>query len=485
MKKLTDSRFTYGVGVLLLVALVLRWPFLSGSFWLDEAAQALESARPLAQQLAISADFQPPLFHLVVYVLARFSHQEWWLRLASLAPGLLSIVWTVRLARRRLDNESALVAGAVLTFSALHIFFSQELRPYSLAVWWAVASWDALDRRRWRCLALTTAAGLYTSYVFIFWPLALLVLAVLQRSWRIAWRSLAVSGIFFLAWYPFLRAQLAAGAALRQSLPGWEQVVSLPQAKALLLTITKFLVGPMLVDFTWLYLVVIGGTVAGGGLVLVWLWCRGTTASRQKWLELNLVLILPLLAAWLFSFLVPVVQPKRVLFLYPALALLLAHFWFSRHWAARWLVAVFFVWQMVAIGGYWLQPAWQRENWRSAITTIEDNFSTANTAIIFSFNAPFAPWDWYSREEFTTYQTGLAPLQSLAELDSKLVGMERYRYVIVFDYLRDLTDPYRLIDAYLQQKEYRELGSYTYANLGVIRVWEQSKLYAGISHEPS
>lgn len=46
--------------LILLLALALRLPLLGGSFWLDEAAQYLESARPFSQQLAIREDFQPP-----------------------------------------------------------------------------------------------------------------------------------------------------------------------------------------------------------------------------------------------------------------------------------------------------------------------------------------------------------------------------------------------------------------------------------------
>ena len=44
-------------------ALLLRLILINSSFWLDEAAQALESIRPLSQQLQIQNDFQPPLYH--------------------------------------------------------------------------------------------------------------------------------------------------------------------------------------------------------------------------------------------------------------------------------------------------------------------------------------------------------------------------------------------------------------------------------------
>ena len=123
--------------LILFVALLLRLPLLSGSFWLDEAAQALESVRPLSQQLNITSDFQPPLFHLVVHFLSLVSHAEWWLRLASLIPGLITIYFTFRIGCRfsgSPDEASAksgrlvgLIAGLLLATSQFHVFYSQEL----------------------------------------------------------------------------------------------------------------------------------------------------------------------------------------------------------------------------------------------------------------------------------------------------------------------------------------------------------------------
>jgi len=97
--------------VILLVALVLRLPLLTGSFWLDEAAQALESIRPLAQQTDITGDFQPPLFHYLIHFAVQASRAEWWLRLwGSLIPGIIT-VW----ATYQLSKKLCAAAGHLLT----------------------------------------------------------------------------------------------------------------------------------------------------------------------------------------------------------------------------------------------------------------------------------------------------------------------------------------------------------------------------------
>lgn len=126
---------------ILSLAFLLRLPLLNGSFWLDEAAQALESSRPLSQQLELVPDFQPPLLHLIVHFALYFDQSQWWLRLiGALIPGLVTIGITYFIALRLTSARTALMVGFLLATSSLHIFYSQELRPYSLPAMWAVLS---------------------------------------------------------------------------------------------------------------------------------------------------------------------------------------------------------------------------------------------------------------------------------------------------------------------------------------------------------
>jgi hypothetical protein len=482
---MNERRFQFWQWGVLAAALAVRLPQLAGSFWLDEAAQALESARPLTQQLQLAGDFQPPLYHLIVALLVRVSTAEAWLRLASLIPALLTVWLTVKLARRWLSPEASLAAGAAVAFSNLHIFYSQELRPYSLAVFWAVLAWDLLERRHWRSFCLAVTAGIFTSYVYLFWPLGLLAVSMINRQLKTVIRSLAVSGLFFLAWWPSFLGQLRAGAALRTDLPGWEAVVSLPQMKALVLVPVKFLTGVLPLEPDWRYGVLLGAAGVWLGLAVIRTWLRSDPARRRAALEWLVLLASPLFAAGVVSFVTPVVQPKRLLFLLPPAAVLLGWLARNRGRLGPALFGLYLIVQLLATAGYWTQPALQRENWRGAIAVIDQTFSPENTAVVFGFSGPFAPWDWYTHQPYVTYSTGLRPLPDLEAARIALAGIERYRYVIVFDYLRDLTDPYRLIEARLAEMKYRRLGEYTYPNLGVIRVFEQNQLYAGVAHGPS
>ncbi|MBD3279202.1 MAG: hypothetical protein GF390_00640, partial [Candidatus Pacebacteria bacterium] len=103
MTKLSKNHWL--ILVILILALLMRLPHLTGSFWLDEAAQALESARPLAHQLDIQQDFQPPLIHLLVHFALYISRSEWWLRtVAALIPSLITI-WASYQVVKQLFNH--------------------------------------------------------------------------------------------------------------------------------------------------------------------------------------------------------------------------------------------------------------------------------------------------------------------------------------------------------------------------------------------
>ena len=142
-------RLGYWLLVLAGLAVGLRLPLLAGSFWLDEAAQALEVVRPWYQQLQIDQDFQPPLYHLLLHLWQYGGHQEWWLRLMSLLPGVGSILIISAMAWRWQGRLAGVVVGVLLATSSLHVFFSQELRPYMLAVFWASVALSAYWSLLW------------------------------------------------------------------------------------------------------------------------------------------------------------------------------------------------------------------------------------------------------------------------------------------------------------------------------------------------
>ena len=482
---------------LAVVTILLRLPLLNGSFWLDEAAQALEVIRPWSEQLNLANDFQPPLFHLILHVWQYVGHQEWWLRLVSLFAGVGSVVLASAWAWRWQGKRSAMVVGLLLATSSLHVFFSQELRPYMLAVWWAMlaltAYWAVIwpkgdtrykprwlsEKAAWILLTLANLAGALTSYVYLFWLVGMWLSSIWlgRRLWGKVTRSLLVTGLFWLAWLPGLLSQLAASAALRAAVPGWENVVSLSQLKAIPLTIAKFWVGVIPIDLvlTDALLIILPCIFV---FYLVWKhWQTSDESAKKQLLVLVTMLVGTLVASWLFSFWTPVISPKRVLFLLPILYLIISQVYRVNE-LGLWLVGLVLFLNIWGVGRYWQDVTLQREDWRTAVTMIEARYHPDNTVVVFGFDGPFAPWEWYQRENIPTISTGFKPLSSTQQAQEALAQVHTYENVVLFEYLLDLSDPQRYLQQVLAQKGFELLDTLDFYTLGFIRLYHQQRFFA-------
>lgn len=475
------------ISCILFIALLLRLPLFSGSFWLDEAAQALESARPLTQQLDIRDDFQPPLLHLITYVSIRLSTAEWWLRLwGALIPGLISIYYTYKIGTRVRNQFTGILAAGLLTTSSLHIFFSQELRPYALPTALATAStyfllrWlDSQRQQYWFWYTGLSILGLYSSYLYPFLLIGQAVwILIYPKQWKQYAVSLFVIGVGFVPWLPKFLEQLAAGTTVRTELPGWEAVVSVTQLKAIPLVLAKFLFGVLPVDVSAPYILL---TATVGTLFVVLFWFNRARITNKTYFVASWLCV-PLLAAWIISFWVPVIQPKRVLFLLPAFYLLVADQVLlvrqkksvQAH-AAILLTALLLSLNLYSTYRYYTDHTLQRENWRALHQQITTQYPADQSVVVFSFPGPFAPWDWYDSGTYPTWSTGKLTTNAVADLPNSLKTVTDKEYILVFDYLRDLTDPQDQIPATLESFGYRERQVIDYPNIGFVRVFTRQE----------
>jgi len=468
------------------IILILRLPLLNGSFWLDEAAQFLESARPLSQQLNIVDDFQPPLMHLLTFFSIRLgslfglSQTEWFLRLIpSLIPGILTIWALYRLALLITNRKIALLSILFLATSSFHIFYSQELRPYSLpALWGILATWQMLlliknkAQKPLILFIIFSILGLYSSYLY---PFLLIGQFLYLLKEKFSFPKILVSGgmiiASFLPWLSKFLEQLQAGQVLRLSMPGWSETVSLPIFKTALILPLKFVFGvadlEMNLAYAFLALIVF--------VPLAYLFFL---SLRQKQKNLGFffcILFLPLLLSWLVSFFIPVLQAKRVLFLLPIFALLEASLAMTYAQKKPHLVKIFvsaiLIINLFSTVAYWRKPQLQRENWRDLTQEISTKFPKKETAVVFSFAHPFAPWQFYAQEDFKTFSSGVYYFSDLKNPAETFKGLSDYSYVLVFDYLRDLTDPNDLILKTVRDLGFKEVGVLDYPNIGFVRIY--------------
>ncbi len=457
-----NKRFIIGIIGVICLASIARTIHLDGSFWLDEAAQAVESARPLSDQLNIIPDFQPPLFHLLVHFWMQWGGRaEWWLRLTSVIPGLFTIVLTMLLTKKWVNTHAAYIAGVLLATSSFHILYSQELRPYSLAACFALLTVYAFSLIEKKpkvgtvLLSVSSIAGSFTTYTF---PLVLITLGLVTFFWHrknlkqvlISFGAVVVA---WIPWFPTFLSQLHAGTQLAADFSVWSQIVSPPVWKMLPLTIFKFIFGRIPVEFSPIHL------IAYAVVVITTITIIYRSRHQTHWQEMITFGIVPILLAFLISLKIPILDPKRVLFCLPFIYMAIAAGIGTKPKNSI-ILTVFLLVNMSGLSRYAQDADVQREPWREAVATISREIHPGDQ-VVFAFSEPFAPWLWYADPAI---QTVTLPMpNSFAE--------KRY---IVFDYLMDMTDPDRHIYQQLENNGYYEASFLQYPGIGKIRFFPQA-----------
>ncbi|MFC1976332.1 glycosyltransferase family 39 protein, partial [Chloroflexota bacterium] len=157
------------------------------SLWYDETVSAFLASQPTLDLIAHTArDIHPPGYYLLLHFWAAVvGHTEFALAYFSLFFGILLIALTYRVSRYLIDSTTATWAAFLVAISPYNIWYSQEVRMYTLgatlglaATYYALRAlslgqnFEKLKQpaayRFWLGYALFAAIGLYTLYYFAF-----------------------------------------------------------------------------------------------------------------------------------------------------------------------------------------------------------------------------------------------------------------------------------------------------------------------------
>lgn len=156
--------------------------------WLDEILQTRQASAPLVELLGqLRGDEHPPLDAILSAMLLRAGLDETQRRLVPVLFGILAVIALAGLAARLFGRRTGWCCGLLAAASPLHVQYSQELRPYSLAtllgVLSAVAALRALERRRTRDLLLAATACCAAISTHYLVALVLLPFGLLGVAW--------------------------------------------------------------------------------------------------------------------------------------------------------------------------------------------------------------------------------------------------------------------------------------------------------------
>lgn len=453
--------------LVLFTAFILRLINLDQSFWLDEAAQIIESIRPLSQQFNLVSDFHPPLYHFILHFWIQLSTTEVWVRLLSVLFAIGSIIFTYKIALKISNKPVALITAALLSFSPFHIWYSQEGRPYMLFTFLSISSTYFLLKRKWvyYCIFLTLA--LYTNYFAFFCLIShIAYIYFFEKKYAACFiKCVAVALLLFSFWTPSFLKQLSIGT--NGFFSGWTSIVSVSAIKTIPLTISKFIFGRGTFTNKLLYFLVIFPASVVFLITLV----RCLKLSSAK--KIIVFFLTPLLLTFGVAFVIPVVAPQRLLFLLPYFYMIIALGIRSMGKIIQmFILSTIFITSIGGIYQYWLDPSVQREQWRQAIDYI-GNTQPTSSAVFFVFPDPFAPFLWYNRYSIKGY--GIAPHFLIQDEDlTKLRDIAASnKRIYLFQYLTEITDPWRRTEGYLTANGFGNTSTLNYPGVGFIYIYDK------------
>jgi mannosyltransferase len=410
---------------LLLLAAGLRLAGLGRqALWLDEA-MSLDFARLEATKCLLAEVNNPPLDRLLLHGWLQIvgDASDAWLRLLPATLGILGCLAFAWLAAQLLPPTSALLAIALFCLSPHHVYFSQEIRAYALLSLLATLAVGLHlrglrpDARRWHGLAFaaTLTLGLHAHYQFL-WIFALVGGHRVLGGWRLGPRGLLsrlwpvlLAALLFLPWIAVSLAH--AGPQYRsyttdlfRKLTTLPWVLLLGEMTIIVLTPTSDMAAVMRAELPF---------VAGFGLAfctlavpgVLGLWReRGAGRLVLAWLTLPIV-GMALVFLWL-----PLLNARYLMFLLPALCLLLA-FGARRlrgAWPARVTAAALLLLQLYALGLYHLSPARGREDWRGVARWVDARAADGDV-IVMDSKLVQLPFDRYARNRARRFPVTSAP----------------------------------------------------------------------------
>lgn len=463
------------ITLITILALVFRLILANQSLWLDEGASwVLSSLSPQVLLSASAGDFHPPLYYLLLhYWLPLVGNREWLMRLPGIligtatVPALYCLLTQLQVKKSKSKFTLAHLAALLLAINPLHIYYSQELRMYSLSALLSVFAWKFFlswlkkpQKKKAVFFILTTLLNLFTFYGTFFNLAAQWIYLLVNQRRR--FKSFVINNLFlllgFLPWLPTFWTQLQNGGYIKDNLPGWASLSGDFSLKSFLLLPTKFTLGRISLSPQALYYAVILLIVLYFGLLFFLALKTKSSRPFLYWL------FIPLLLAAVFSFKTPMMGYWRYIFLLPAFCTLIAFGLASLPRRARFFNIVFIVIVFLVSNLYfWTQPDFHREDWRSAAKLVKQSESL----VILNFPDAFAPFKFYlpNQAYFATQDT----LGHFRDLDESLpVAIYDYDRILVFDYLSDLTDPQRKTLLWLNQAGLELVDIHSFNQLGFV-----------------
>jgi uncharacterized membrane protein len=384
-----------------IVAAVLRLFRLGqNSLWIDELASLQVALLPLGQIPAAAlhgSAFEPPVYFWLLHgTVDLLGTSDWALRAPSALAGILTVPVAWLLVRELTARAgAATVVAFLVATNPLHVWYSQEARPYALALLLGLASLLALRRAlrggrsaAWTGYAVLGALAILCHLTSIVIPAVGGLWVVLDaRRRKTVVPFLAASAVLLLLIAPFLLAVVQSIQPGSTGSPP-RPLTGLEVPYTLFTYVAGYSFGPSvrdIQDFGWQAAVRTRPLQSAiTGVVLMALLALGLRSRRQGALALGALLIVPLAVAFLGS--AVTTKAYNVRYTLPALIGLLGIAGVavagSKSGARRALVGALLVVFLWADAQWYFVPGYWKEDSRAAVAWLRDRLPAGATVAV-------------------------------------------------------------------------------------------------------
>lgn len=437
----------------LLIGFGLRLIAINQSLWLDEAISVQVATKfsflEIINQFA-PKDFNPPLYYLILHFwLKIFPATEFFIRLPSIIFGVLTALFIYKIYYFIFkEKKEALFSLVLLLTSALHIYYSQEARAYSLAAFTVTASMyyfiKLLKKKDTSNIAFYmfyTVLMLYSHYLCwlaIFTQVIYLFFYQKNKLKNYFWLFISLF-LIYIPWLPTLFNQLNIGKKAALTNTVWRKIVGGLSLKSISLLPVKFIIGRTSFTNKSFYFIL------ASILVLFFTFLLWQTKRKKQNPLAKLIwfwLVIPLILGIFISFKIPIFSYFRFLFCLPALYLLIARGVFSFKKPQQFIVLVLLI-NLFFSFRYLLNQNYYREDWKSALKVLHQrNINQTPVLILENVTAPF---DYYDK--------GKSRLVFFNQRE--IVANEEVVWLI--PYAQPIFDPRDLTRAFLKTKGFQRV----------------------------
>jgi uncharacterized membrane protein len=470
--------------IILFVALGLRLISLNQSLWLDEAIGAIAvhdySYTGIVTDF-IKGDTHPPLYYLTLKLWTDiFGYSEIAMRSLSVLFGVIAIYVVYSISRftiydLRIKNGKWLPLLTTLLFATapLHIYYSQEVRMYSLNTLLVSLVVLFYLKNNWFKYSISLLILGMTDYLPLLILPALWIYSLIQKKDLNWWKKFIVShlplAIFLVLWVPTFIIQSAGSREALQLFPGWGQLIGKAGIKELSLVWIKFLIGRITFENKILYgfLVLLPSVIVAMPLF----------KSIQKFNQTKLFwlwLTIPIAVTFVGAIFVPGFSYFRMIIVLPAFYLLIAYGLTQLNSKILALIVILINFSFSLI--YLFNPSYHREDWKGSVAYINSNKKSGDV-VLQSFPEPFAGYRWYAKrcgDVISAYgATG-----KLGATNDEIVANTKHLTetatgVYYFEYLHDQTDPSGLIPQTLVSDGFTKQTAKDFRGVGIVEYWKK------------